>query len=222
MRYISSALAAIALTSGLAVSAEPKPYTLDLGHAYIGWEIDHFGYSNTVGQFRTFDGLFLIDEAKPENSQIQFTIQVASIDSNHVGRDNHLRAPDLLNVEQYPTIVFKSTQIVMDDESTGSITGDLTFMGITKSFSMDFRVTDDAPFAAFLPRYNELRAVGFEATGRFDRLAHGFDALNFPGTPLGQYIDLDIHFDLVDCGVAPDDNIPCNYGRRTDLEFPNE
>lgn len=222
MRYFLSVLTGIGLISCMPSSAAPQPYMLDLGHAYIGWEIDHFGYSNTVGQFRTFDGTFLIDETSPENSKISFTIQAASIDSNHIGRDNHLRASDFLNVEKYPTIHFISTKIEFADEATGSLTGDLTFMGITKPFSLEFKVTGDAPFAAFLPRYNELRAVGFEATGRFDRLAHGFDVLNFPGTPIGQYIDLDIHFDLVDCKGAPDDNIPCNYGRHTDLEYPNE
>lgn len=222
MRYSVSALASIVLASYLPASAEPQPFTLDLGHAYIGWEIDHFGYSNTVGQFRTFDGTFLIDEMAPESSEIEFSIQAASIDSNHVGRDNHLRAADFLDVERFPTIDFKSTQIVMKGEDTGTVTGDLTFMGITKPFSMDFKITDDAPFAGFLPRYNERRAVGFEAMGTFDRIAHGFDVLNFPGTPIGQYIHLDVHFDLIDCEGAPDDNIPCTYGRRTDLEYPNE
>ena len=222
MRFTSSALAALVLASCWPTSAELKPFTLDLGHAYIGWEIDHFGYSNTVGQFRTFDGVFLIDEDMPENSEIEFTIQASSIDSNHIGRDNHLRAADFLNVEQFPTIDFESTQIVMSSNDTGIVTGDLTFMGITKPFSMNFQVSDDAPFAAFLPRYNERRAVGFEATGTFDRIEHGFDVLNFPGTPIGQNIDLNIHFDLVDCVGAPDDNIPCTYGRRSDLEYPNE
>lgn len=222
MRYVSSAFAGLVLSSCFPVSAEPQPFTLDLGHAYVGWEIDHFGYSNTVGQFRTFDGFFLIDEAEPKNSEIEFTIQAASIDSNHVGRDNHLRAADFLNVEEFPTIDFKSTEIVLNGENSGVVTGDLTFMGVTQQLSLDFKVTDDAPFAGFLPRYDERRAVGFEATGRFDRIAHGFDVLNFPGTPIGQYIDLDIHFDLVDCVGAPDDNIPCTYGRRADLEYPNE
>ena len=204
------------------VLAEPKPYTLDLGHAYVGWEIDHFGYSNTVGQFREFDGAFLIDEDAPERSQVSFTIMTASIDSNHVGRDNHLRASDLLDVEAYPTITFVSTSVEMTDAENGVITGDLTFMGTTKPFSLDFRVTGDAHFAAFLPRYDELRAVGFEASGKLDRIEHGFDALNFPGGPLGQFIDLDIHFDLVDCENAPEANIPCNYGRDDTLDFPNE
>lgn len=222
MRVLSTLIVGIALVGCSLASAEPKPFTLDLGHAYVGWEIDHFGYSDTVGQFNTFDGVFLIDENAPENSQISFVIQAASIDSNHPGRDNHLRAPDFLNVEDFPTIEFVSTGIAMTDDTNGVITGDLTCMGITKPFSMTFTKTADAPFAEFLPRYDQLRAVGFEAEGRFDRLAHGFDVLNFPGTPIGQYITLDIHFDLVDCENAPANNIPCNYGRDDTMEFPYE
>ncbi|MEL7452038.1 MAG: YceI family protein, partial [Pseudomonadota bacterium] len=203
-------------------AAEPQPFTLDLGHAFIGWEIDHFGYSNTVGQFRTFDGNFEIDENNPENSRISFTIDSASIDSNHTGRDNHLRGADFLDVEAYPSIRFVSTRIEMTDAESGLVTGDLTFKGVTKPFSLMFRVTGDASFAEFLPRYDQRRAVGFEAQGRFDRVAHGFDALNFPGSPIGQYIDLKVHFDLVDCQGAPENNIPCQYGRNAELEFPYE
>lgn len=202
--------------------AELKPFTLDLGHAYVGWEIDHFGFSNTVGQFRKFDGEFLIDESQLENSKVSFTIQADSIDSNHVGRDNHLRAEDLLNVATHPTIGFISSDIQMQGENQGVVTGSLTFMGTTQLFSLDFQITDKASFAAFLPRYDERPAIGFEAVGRIDRLSHGFDALNFPGSPLGQYIDLNIHFDIVDCDGAPENNIPCQYGRNDSLEFPNE
>ena len=87
--------------------ADPKDFTLDLGHAYVGWEIDHFGYSNTVGQFTEFDGTFAIDEDDLTNSEIRFSIRASSIDSNHRGRDNHLRALDLLNVAEFPTIEFR-------------------------------------------------------------------------------------------------------------------
>lgn len=221
-RQILSAICFLYAYTPQLAFAEPEAYTLDLGHAYIGWEIDHFGYSNTVGQFRTFDGVFLIDENAPENSQITFTIDAASIDSNHKGRDTHLRSAEFLDVETYAKIRFVSTKIEMTDTETGIVTGDLTFKGITKPFALNFRMTGRAPFAEFLPRYDQRPAVGFEAEGRFDRLEHGFDVLNFPGSPIGQYIDLKINFDLVDCQGAPENNIPCQYGRNTTLEFPYE
>ncbi len=203
-------------------TAAQRPFTLDLGHAYVGWEIQHFEYSKTVGRFDKFDGEFLIDEENPEKSSVRFVIDAASINSNHAGRDNHLRAADYLNVAAHPEIRFVSTKIDMADEASGVITGDLTFRGVTKPFSMRFRMTADAPFASFLPRYDELRAVGFEAEGELDRVAHGFDILNVPGGPLGPVIKLDVHFDLVDCAAASPENIPCNYGRNTDLSYPYE
>ncbi len=52
--------------------AEPGEWTLDLGHAHIGWDIGHRGLSPTVGRVERFDGTFLIDETAPEQSQITF------------------------------------------------------------------------------------------------------------------------------------------------------
>ena len=212
----------IALIGGGCATAQMKPFILDLGHAHVGWEIDHFGYSNTVGSFRRFDGVFEIDEAAPENSKISFVIQAASIESNHAGRDNHLRSEEYLNVDEFPEISFVSTKINMKDETSGEIVGDLTLRGVTEPFSLTFKVTGDAQFAEFLPRYDQRRAVGFEAEGRLDRIAHGFDVLNFPGSPIGRFIQLDFHFDLVDCEGAPNNNIPCQYGRNDSLSFPYE
>ncbi len=219
-QFVFAGVSVCALTT--LAAAEPTPWTLDLGHAYIGWEIDHFGYSNTVGQFRTFDGVFLIDEDNPEDSRITFTIDAASIDSNHVGRDNHLRAADMLNVAEFPDITFTSTSIVMTDATSGAITGDVTFLGTTKPLTLAFAITTDAPYAEFLPNYDQRRAVGFEASGQLDRVEHGLDVLDFPGSPLGRTIDLDIHFDLTDCVGAPDANIPCHWGRVPGFVGPHE
>jgi len=80
IRTLTLAVATSALA--IAASAQQAEWTLDLGHAHIGWEIDHMNMANTVGRFNDFDGTFLIDEADPSNSDITFTIQSASIDSN--------------------------------------------------------------------------------------------------------------------------------------------
>ncbi|MEO0931493.1 MAG: YceI family protein, partial [Pseudomonadota bacterium] len=89
IRLARTLAAAGMLNAASVATAEPKEWTLDLGHAYVGWEIDHMNLSPTVGQFRTYDGTFLIDEFDPANSQITFSIEAASLDSNHIGRDNH-------------------------------------------------------------------------------------------------------------------------------------
>lgn len=206
-----------ALIAALAIAApaqaEPKAYTLDKGHAYIGFEIDHLGYSRTVGQFRDYDGTFLIDEEKPENSRISFTVKSASIDTNHKERDAHLRNADYLDTVKHPEMRFTSTGVTLLTPTSGKLHGAFTLLGVTKPLTLDFKMVKDAPYPSYLPNYDGLRAVGFEATGEVLRLDHGMDFVGFVGSPTGLVVDLKLNFDLVDCAGAPKTNVPCNYGR---------
>lgn len=217
---VKAALIASAVTS--VAQAEPKEWTLDLGHAFVGWEIDHMNLSSTIGQFREFDGTFLIDEADPANSQITFAVQTASIDSNHVGRDNHLRNSDYFNVSAYPEMTFTSTEVQLLTPTSGKLHGDLMMLGITAPLTLDFRMVRDAHYPEFIPNYDELRVIGFEAEGELFRLDHGMDFIAFLGSPTGLSVDLNLHFDLVDCAGAPDTNVPCNWGRTAGFKGPNE
>ena len=215
-------LALILATTAQTALAAPKEWTLDLGHAYVGWEIDHMGLSRTVGQFRHYDGTFLIDEETPENSQITFRVDAASIDSNHPGRDTHLRNPDYLDVAAHPRIEFTSNEVQMLTPTTGKLHGNLTMLGVAAPLTLDFEMVRDRVFPAFLPNYDELRAVGFEVTGEILRLDHGMDFIPFLDSPTGLAVDLDIHFDLVQCDAAPETNIPCHWGRVAGFKGPNE
>lgn len=223
MKHLKTALLSSALvTAAFAASAEPTEWTLDLGHTYIGWEIDHMNLSPTVGQFREFDGTFLIDEADPANSQISFTVQTASIDSNHIGRDNHVRNADYLDVTVFPEMTFTSTEVQMLTPSSGKLHGDLTMLGVSAPLTLDFRMVRETNYPDFLPNYDEVRVVGFEAEGELFRLDHGMDFIAFLGSPTGLSVDLDLNFDLVQCDGAADTNIPCNWGRVEGFTGPNE
>ncbi|MFC6252982.1 YceI family protein [Pseudophaeobacter arcticus] len=202
--------------------AEPVEWTLDLGHAHVGWEIDHMNMANTVGRFDTFDGTFLIDEEVPANSEITFTIDAASINSNHVGRDNHVRNADYLNVTDHPTIDFTSTEVRMLTPTTGKLIGDLTILGVTAPVELDFQMVNRRTYPDFIPNYDEVEVVGFHVTGEIARLDHGMDFIAFLGSPTGFVVDLDARFDLVRCDGAPDTNVPCNWGRVEGFTGPNE
>lgn len=195
------------------VHAAPTNWTLDLGHAHIGWEINHMGLSRTVGRFNSYDGTFLIDEHDPANSQISFTIDASSVDSNHRERDDHLRHADYLDAASAPNITFTSTDILMLTPTTGKLTGDLTMRGQTAPITLDFSMIRDRTYPDFIPGYDEVRVVGFEATGEVLRLDHGMDFIAFLDSPTGLSVDLDLHFDLVQCSGTPDTNVPCTWGR---------
>ncbi|MEL6838205.1 MAG: YceI family protein [Pseudomonadota bacterium] len=222
IRLARTLAAAGMLNAASVATAEPKEWTLDLGHAYVGWEIDHMNLSPTVGQFRTYDGTFLIDEFDPANSQITFSIEAASLDSNHIGRDNHVRNADYLNVETYPNITFVSREVQMLTHVSGKLHGDLTMLGVTAPLTLDFRMIRDTTYPEFVPNYDSIRVVGFEAEGELFRLDHGMDFIAFVGSPTGLSVKLDLRFDLVDCDGVPETNIPCNWGRVAGFKGPNE
>ena len=219
---LRSSILALAILAGSQIKAEPVAWTLDLGHAHIGWEIDHMNMANTVGRFNDFDGVFLIDEADPANSQITFTINAASIDSNHVGRDTHIRNADYLNVEVHPEITFASTAVQMLTPTTGKLTGDLDMLGVSAPVTLDFEMVNRRTYPDFIPNYDEVEVVGFHATGEIMRLDHGMDFIAFLGSPTGFAVTLDARFDLVQCADAPETNVPCNWGRVDGFKGPNE
>lgn len=171
------------------------------------------GLSRTVGRFNSFDGTFLIDEDTPETSQITFSIDAGSIDSNHDTRDAHLRSADYLDADRAPHITFASTHIRMLTPTSGKLTGDLSLSGQTAPITLDFTMIRDRTYPDFIPNYDEVRVVGFEATGEILRLDHGMDFIAFLDSPTGLSVDLDLHFDLVHCIGTPDSNVPCTWGR---------
>jgi polyisoprenoid-binding protein YceI len=88
------------------------------------------------GRFSDFEGTLLFDEANPEKSSIDLTIQAASIDTNEPDRDKHLRSADFFAVEEFNTIAFKSKSITKRSAETYDVVGDLTMHGVTREITL--------------------------------------------------------------------------------------
>ncbi len=208
MKKILLAAALLAASSTLA-SAEPTTFQLDKSHQFIGFEIGHFGYSKTIGRFNDVDGTFVIDEADPAKSEVDFTIQTASIDTQHEKRDGHLKSADFFDVEKFPTITFKSTAVELTGDNKGKITGDMTMLGETKPVTLDFVMVQDAPFP--LPNYKNVRTLGFMAEGEIKRSDWGLDT--FVGVPISDEVRLILNFDAVLCEGEAAEAPSCTFGR---------
>ena len=134
-RVLGAALVAAALAvSGTASQA--ADYTIDSGHSFVQFKISHIGVSWMIGTFEDVSGSFTFDsEAGPEAQSISIEIDTASVDTNHAERDKHLRSADFLNVDAFPTATFVSTGYEGDADG-GTMTGDLTLHGVTKSVAI--------------------------------------------------------------------------------------
>lgn len=109
-------------------------------HAFVNFKINHLGFSFIYGTFRDFDGRFSFDPEKPEDSQIDITLQTASVDTNHAERDKHIRSAEMLNVQQFPAATFQSTAIRPKGAGKAEVLGNLTLNGVTRPIVIDARL----------------------------------------------------------------------------------
>jgi polyisoprenoid-binding protein YceI len=110
-------------------------YNFDHANSTIGFSVHQF-LGTTHGKFTKFEGKIEIDHEHPENSSVTARIDVRSIDTGIVKRDNHLRSPEFFNVEKYPEITFKSRSVKRTGPQEGDIVGDLTMHGLTKQITL--------------------------------------------------------------------------------------
>ena len=106
-------------------------FVMDKAHSTMGFQIRHL-FSKVPGKFDDFSGQIQLDEANPEQSSVEVTINAASVDTGVKMRDDDLRSPNFFDVKKFPEITFKSTSVKKTGENTADVTGDLTMHGVTK------------------------------------------------------------------------------------------
>jgi polyisoprenoid-binding protein YceI len=119
-------------------------WRIDPGHADVGFVGRHFGLTRIRGRITGVDGTVTI--ADPiEESTVDVTLAMASVESGDRTRDDHLRSADFFDVERHPTATFRSTALTVVDGS-GRLGGELTIKDVTRPVELDVayvgRVTD--------------------------------------------------------------------------------
>ena len=171
----------------------PGRWALDPVHSQIQFIARHMMVSKVRGFFREFSGTLLIAEV-PEESQVEVTIRAATIDTGDATRDEHLRAPDFLDVERSPDITYRSTEIRPGAGDKWDVAGLLTIKGVTRevSLSVEFCGVNPDP-------WGKIRA-GFLANSEINR--EDFDitwnqALETGGFLVGKGIKIEIDAEAV-------------------------
>lgn len=108
-----------------------ETYKIDPVHSTISFRIRHF-FTPVPGFFTKFSGVIHVDRDNLENSSVDATIDVPSIDTRVPRRDDDLRSPHFFDVAKFPTAEFKSKSWKKTGEDTFDVTGDLTIRGVTK------------------------------------------------------------------------------------------
>jgi len=175
-----------------AVPATAEQYAIDTAHSSVGFEIRHLAISKTRGTFGALEGTFEFVGGKPGEWSVEAVIQAASISTDNEDRDKHLKSPDFLDVEKFPTLTFKSKAVEMESETEGVLRGELTLHGVTRVVELDFEflgtVTD--------PWGNE--KAGFSATTKINRKDYGLTwnkALETGGLVVGDEVKITLEIE---------------------------
>jgi polyisoprenoid-binding protein YceI len=110
-------------------------WVLDPIHSELAFKVRHMMITNVKGEFRNFSV-----ETEGEdfsNSKIKVKIDAASISTNDIKRDEHLRSADFLDVENHKEILFEGTSFVQLNEKKYLLKGMLTIKDISNEISLD-------------------------------------------------------------------------------------
>ncbi|HEY5439434.1 MAG TPA: YceI family protein [Acidimicrobiales bacterium] len=142
-------------------------YNVDAVHSTVGFIARHLVASKVRGRFTDFTGSITVGDTL-ETSSVEATVQAASITTDNEMRDAHLKSPDFLEFETYPTLSFTSTKITAKGGEEFELVGDLTIKGITKSVTFDLEFLGSGPSMA-----PGVTVAGFEARTEIDRRDFG-------------------------------------------------
>lgn len=116
-------------------AAAVRSYQIDKAHSEVTFQVRHL-LTKVRGHFGDFTGAIIVDAMNPANSKVDVTIQAASIDTQTVDRDTHLRSGDFFDVENYPTLTFKSVSVTPRGADWFDVAGDLTIHGVTRQVTL--------------------------------------------------------------------------------------
>jgi polyisoprenoid-binding protein YceI len=168
-------------------------WTVDAAHSGIHFQVRHLGLNNVRGRFDRFDATLTVGE-RIEDTAIEATIDMASVDTNNADRDAHLLSTDFFNAEVHPTMTFRSTRVTPKGGDGYELLGDLTINGVTKPIGLDVEFNGSEVHPA-----DGRRRAGFTATGTVHRNDFGVDfnmPLGVDKVALGDKIkvELDLQF----------------------------
>jgi polyisoprenoid-binding protein YceI len=139
----------------------------DPAHSEIKFKVKHLMITTVTGYFRKFD-CEVTTETEDFNSttNVRFTADINSIDTNNEQRDTHLKSEDFFNASRFSEVVFTGTRYeAMGSEAT--LHGNLTIRGITKPISLDVEYG-----GTVVDPYGQTKA-GFTVKGKISRKEYG-------------------------------------------------
>ncbi len=169
-------------------------WQIDAAHTQVEFEVKHMMFAKVRGRFTAFEGHIDFDAEDVAGSEVEVSIDAASIDTGQGQRDEHLRSADFFDVEKFPKLTFKSTAVRKDADGSLRVIGDLTIRDVTRE--VELHVTETGRGTD--PWGND--RVGFAAKTAIDRRDFGLtwnQALEAGGVLVGHEVKISLEVQAV-------------------------
>ena len=148
--------------------ATATTWVIDPTHSEVQFKVKHLVISTVTGAFKTFEGTVVSETADFDGATVDFSADIASIDTNQAQRDEHLKSGDFFDAATHPKLTIKGTLVKKGEESY-TLQGDLTVKNVTKP--IQFAVEYGGNMTDF---YGNDKS-GFEIVGKINRKEFGLE-----------------------------------------------
>jgi polyisoprenoid-binding protein YceI len=170
-------------------------WNIDPAHAIAEFKVKHMMIANVKGQFSKVSGALFLDESDLANSRVEAVIEAASLETRDGQRDAHLKSADFFDVENFPTLRFKSKSISIVRDGELAVEGDLTIHGVTRKV----RFAVEGPPPPIKDPWGNIR-VAISATTKINRKDFGLTwnaALETGGILVGDDVTITLEVEFV-------------------------
>jgi polyisoprenoid-binding protein YceI len=150
-----------------AFTTNAQSWNVDPTHTNVNFSVDYMLVSELEGTFKKYDAKATSTKPDFSDLNIEFNVDVNSINTENEMRDTHLKKDDFFDAAKYPNMKFKSVSMRKIADKKYVLEGDLTIKDVTK------RVKFDVVYGGMVKDPWGNTKAGFKASTKINRLDYG-------------------------------------------------
>jgi len=125
-----------------ASGVESMLWRIDPTRSTLGFSLRHIVVHRIHGSFRNWGGKISLDPSDPSRPRVDVWVDLGSIETGDLERDDHVRSAEFLDVAQFPRAVFRGQSVGIVEERAPVIRGVLSLHGVEADVPVEITATE--------------------------------------------------------------------------------